>query len=113
MQTFDIGLDGSLSNRRVWAPTGKYVPDGICLDANGNIWMANPLGAECVLFAPGGEILDIVQTDQPTFACMLGGKEGKTLYILTAPTSIAQLVSQTRQGHVLAAEVAVGRAGLP
>ena len=33
---FDIGVDGSLVNRRVWAD--GVAPDGICTDAEGAIW---------------------------------------------------------------------------
>ena len=56
LTAFDIEDDGSLSNRRVWARVGLRAPDGICLDENGNVWVANALAPECVLVAPGGEI---------------------------------------------------------
>ena len=63
--------------------------------------------------APGGEILATVQTDQPCFACMLGGPDGLTLYMLTAPTSVAQLAATAAQGRVMAARVLSPRAGRP
>jgi sugar lactone lactonase YvrE len=88
-------------------------PDGICLDADGNVWVANALAPECVLVAPGGEILETVQTDQNCFACMLGGEDGRTLYMLTAPTSIAAIVSKSRQGHIVATKVTAPHAGRP
>ncbi|MFZ1490994.1 MAG: SMP-30/gluconolactonase/LRE family protein [Ilumatobacteraceae bacterium] len=113
LTAFDIAADGSLSNRRVWADLGTRVPDGICLDADGNVWVANPLAPECVLVAEGGEVLEVIVTDQPCFACMLGGPDGKTLYMCTAASSVATLARQARSGHVLTARVAVGHAGLP
>jgi sugar lactone lactonase YvrE len=113
LTAFDIGSDGSLSNRRVWASVGMRAPDGICLDANGNIWIANAIAPECVLFAPGGAVLETVETDQPCFACMLGGPDRNTLYLLTAPSSVADTVSVTRHGHVLAATVQTAGAGWP
>jgi sugar lactone lactonase YvrE len=113
LTAFDIAPDGSLSNRRIWAPVGMRAPDGICLDADGNVWIANALAPECVLVAPGGGILETVQTDQNCFACMLGGEDGRTLYIMTAPTSIADIVSQSRQGHIVAAQVTTPHAGRP
>jgi sugar lactone lactonase YvrE len=113
LTAFDIGADGSLSNRRVWASVGMRAPDGICLDANGNIWIANAIAPECVLFAPGGAVLETVETNQPCFACMLGGPDRNTLYLLTAPSSVADTVSVTRQGHVLAATVQTAGAGWP
>jgi sugar lactone lactonase YvrE len=113
LTAFDIAPDGSLSNRRIWADLGDRVPDGICLDAEGNVWVANPLAPECFLVAEGGAIIDLVTTDQPCYACMLGGPDGRTLFMCTAQTSVAELARQNRTGHVLTARVAVGHAGLP
>ncbi len=113
LTAFDIAADGSLSNRRVWAQVGMRAPDGICLDADGNVWIANALAPECVLVAPGGGILETVKTDQNCYACMLGGDDGRTLYMMTAPTSVGAVVSQSRQGRIVAARVNTGHAGRP
>ncbi len=64
LTAFDVGEDGSLTNRRQWASVGERAPDGICLDANGNVWVANALAPECALVAEGGEILATVETSQ-------------------------------------------------
>ena len=113
LTAFDIAADGSLSNRRVWAPVGMRAPDGICLDADGNVWIANAIAPECVLVAQGGEIVTTVSTDQPCFACMLGGGDGRTLFMMTAPTSVAEIVSASRQGRIMTAVVTTPRAGRP
>jgi sugar lactone lactonase YvrE len=113
LTAFDVAADGTLSNRRVWAPVGMRAPDGICLDANGHVWIANAIAPECVLVAPGGEIVATVATDQPCFACMLGGEDGRTLFMMTAPTSMAELVSASRQGHIMTAAVKTPRSGRP
>jgi sugar lactone lactonase YvrE len=113
LSAFDIGADGGLSNRRIWAALGMRAPDGICLDANGHVWVANAIAAECILVAPGGEILETVVTDQPCYACMLGGPERRTLYMMTAPSSVASIVSASRQGQVAVAEVRTAGAGWP
>jgi sugar lactone lactonase YvrE len=113
LTAFDIAADGSLSNRRVWAPVGMRAPDGICLDASGKVWIANAIAPECVLVAPGGEIVATVSTDQPCFACMLGGADGRTLFMMTAPSSLAEIASASRQGHIMTAAVQTPRAGLP
>ena len=113
LTAFDIAADGSLSNRRLWAPVGMRAPDGICLDADGHVWIANAIAPECVLFAPGGKVIAAVETDQPCFACMLGGPDRRTLYMLTAPTSVADLASASRQGRVMAVQVGTPGAGLP
>ena len=113
MTAFDVHPDGALTGRRVWAELGQRVPDGICLDADGRIWFANALAPECVLIAEDGKIVEVVDTAEPCFACMLGGDDGRTLYMLTAPTSVSAIASQSHSGKVLAARVEVPYAGLP
>jgi sugar lactone lactonase YvrE len=80
---YDIEDRGTLSNRRVWAAL-EHAPDGICADADGAIWAATVPGKQCMRVAEGGEVLDTVQADQGCFACMLGGEDGRTLFIATA-----------------------------
>jgi sugar lactone lactonase YvrE len=114
LTAFDIGSDGKLSNRRVWATTLPRIPDGIALDADGAIWIANPIAPECARFAEGGELLEVIQTgDQPCYACMLGGEDGRTLFMLTAESSVAHEVSKKATGRLLTATVDSPRAGLP
>lgn len=113
LTAFDIAPDGTLSNRRLWAPTWPRVPDGIALDAQGAIWIANPLAPECVRIAQGGAVLEVIETEQPCYACMLGGDDGRTLFMLTAKTSIGHVAAQSPQGKVLCATVEVPHAGLP
>ena len=113
MMAFDIGADGSLSNPRVWASLWPRVPDGIALDAEGNIWVANPIAPECVLVAEGGKILEVIETEWPCYACMLGGDDGRTLFISTAPTFEAHVASVSPKGKILTSRVDVPHAGLP
>ncbi len=113
LTAFDIDDGGSLSNRRVWADLGQRVPDGICLDAEGAVWVANPVARECFRVAEGGEILDIIETDNRCFACMLGGPDRSTLFMLTSQYSLAVEAAVRRTGNVLIAEVGTSGAGLP
>jgi sugar lactone lactonase YvrE len=113
LTAFDIAGDGSLSNRRVWADLGQRVPDGICLDTDGAVWVANPVANECFRVGEGGEILDIVETDQRCFACMLGGDDRRTLFMLTSQFSLAVEAAAHRTGNVLIADVDTPGAGLP
>lgn len=113
LTAFDVSPDGTLSNRRVWATVGMRAPDGICLDANGHVWIANAIAPECVLVAPGGGIVATVATDQPCFACMLGGDDRRTLFMMTAPSSVAAVVSKQREGRIVTARVDAPGAGLP
>ena len=113
LTAFDLAPDGTLSGRRVWASLPWCAPDGIRLDAEGLVWVANAIGPECLLVAEGGEIIDRVATSQTCFACMLGGPEGNTLYAVTAPISTEAVVSTTFAGRIEQTEVDVPGAGLP
>lgn len=113
LTAFDIHPNGDLSNRRVWASISPRVPDGICLDADGAIWVANPIAPECVRFAQGGEVLEVIETGQPCYACMLGGDDGRTLFMLTASSSDHGAAAAAQTGNILVANVDSPRAGLP
>jgi sugar lactone lactonase YvrE len=113
LTAFDRGPDGSLSNRRVWAMVGMRAPDGICLDANGHVWIANAIAPECVQVTPGGRIVATVRTSQPCFACMLGGPERRTLYMMTAPSSSPDVVRPAPRGAIECVEVETPGAGWP
>jgi sugar lactone lactonase YvrE len=113
LTAFDIAADGSLSNRRLWASIAPVVPDGIALDANGAIWVANALAPECVRIAEGGNVLETIDTGQNCYACMLGGDDGKTLFMLTAPTSLAHEAEKAPMGKIVIAKVDAPHAGRP
>ena len=113
LTAFDIGRDGTLSGRRVWASTMPRVADGITLDSAGAIWIANPLAPECARIAPGGAVIETVATSQNCYACMLGGDDGKTLFMMTAPTSFPDAAAATPKGRIETATVEAGHAGLP
>ena len=113
LSAFTIDDEGSLANRRVWATTWPRIPDGITLDADGHIWIASPRGSECALIAEGGDVLEVIDTGQPCYACMLGGDDGRTLFMLTARTSAAREAAASPTGRLLMATVDVPHAGLP
>ena len=80
---FAIEADGTLSGRRTWAEMPGMVPDGCTLDDQGTIWFADPVGNQVVRVREGGEILEKLPTPMGAFACMLGGDDGRDLYVLT------------------------------
>jgi sugar lactone lactonase YvrE len=83
LTAFDVAPDGTLANRRAWAELGQHRPDGICLDAEGAIWMATTRD-HLLRVAPGGSVLDRVDLPgRRAFACALGGGDGRTLFMLT------------------------------
>jgi sugar lactone lactonase YvrE len=80
---FDLQDDATLPGRRVWADL-EHAPDGICADADGAIWVATVPGKRCMRVREGGEILNEVSADRGCFACMLGGEDGRTLFVAAA-----------------------------
>lgn len=113
LTAFDISGDGSLSNRRTWAQLDKAVPDGICLDADDGIWVASPVSNEVLRVKEGGEVTDRIQVETQAFACMLGGDDRKTLFILTAESSSPVESESNRSGRVETIRVEFAGAGSP
>jgi sugar lactone lactonase YvrE len=113
LTAFDIAANGTLSNRRVWAQMEFIYTDGMCLDAEGQIWLANAIAPNCLRVREGGEVTAMVETSQVSFACMLGGEDRRSLYIMTAPTSDRFQIADTHDGRIEVVEVAVPGAGLP
>jgi len=117
LTAFDIAADGSLSNRRVWAELGQG-GDGICMDAEGAVWTpAFPDGRPCcVRVREGGEVLQRIELDKFCFACMLGGEDGKTLFMLVAEWRGVEHMNElfsSHTGQLLTAQAPSPHAGRP
>ena len=112
LSAFDIDEDGTLSNRRTFADLPGRAPDGIALDADGAVWVADANGNACVRVREGGEITNVVDTGRGCFACALGGPDRTTLFLLTGEGFSGQAIRK-RTGAIETVEVAVPGAGLP
>ena len=110
LTAFDIASDGALSNPRLWAQLEGQGGDGMCMDAEGAMWIA--AGARCVRVAEGGRVLDEVPLDRMAFACMLGGHDGRTLYICANEWTGSVDVA-ARTGRLYSTTVSVPHAGYP
>jgi sugar lactone lactonase YvrE len=125
---FEVRSDGSLGARRVWAkfgelPTTRVVaeaapqavvgPDGCCLDAEGALWIADTVNQRAIRVLDGGEIVDEVPAGTGVFACMLGGADGRTLFLCTAPDFDENARSAARDAKLMAVRVDVAHAGRP
>lgn len=129
LAAFDVADDGALSNRREWATFGpaptttdpqeaigavQLAPDGICLDAEGAVWVADAVGARVVRVREGGEILQEISTAPlGVFACMLGGDDGRTLFMCAAPSFAEHERRGAGESVLLTTQVEVPHAGLP
>jgi sugar lactone lactonase YvrE len=113
LTAFDIESDGSLNNRRIWAKLEGIFPDGICLDAEGAIWVAAPHPGEVIRVFEGGNISDRVAVSTRPYACMLGGDDRCTLFVCTAGSAIPDEVRVMPGGKIETIEAEVPGAGLP
>jgi sugar lactone lactonase YvrE len=128
LSAFDVAADGSLGPRRDWAALGApptsddvgavlagatFAPDGMCLDAEGCAWVADAVGNRVVRLAEGGEIRAEIPTGEGCFACMLGGDDGRTLFLCVAPDFDERARAASREGRILSTTVDVPHAGTP
>lgn len=114
LTAFDIAANGSLSNRRVWADLKDGTPDGICLDAENAVWYADVPAKRCVRVREGGEVLQTIELDRGCFACMLGGEDRRTLFLMAAEYPPATWgPDAARTGQVLTIEAPAPGAGWP
>lgn len=114
LTAFDIGTDGGLRNRRMWADLDDGVPDGICLDAEGAVWFADVPNKRCRRVREGGKILDEIVFDRGCFACMLGGADRKTLFVLAAEwRGPENMINGARTGQLLTIAAPAPGVGFP
>lgn len=114
LTAFSIGADGALSNRRLWAQLeAPALPDGICLDAEGAIWVASPSTKEVLRVREGGAIADRIGFDLQAIACMLGGADGRTLFILLADDTDPAFCAKTHTARIVTHRAPAARAGWP
>ncbi|GAA2564610.1 SMP-30/gluconolactonase/LRE family protein [Pseudonocardia hydrocarbonoxydans] len=119
---FPVDFDGSLGRRRDWArfgdhPTGTEVPDvlgalavapdGLCADVEGAVWVADALGERALRVRPQGAVVDTVEVGTGVYACALGGADGRTLFLCTAPGFAEHERRDTREAALLAVRVDV------
>ncbi|MFD8569147.1 SMP-30/gluconolactonase/LRE family protein [Streptomyces sp. NPDC059639] len=119
---FDIGEDGQLRNRRVWAEFGDLPTerefaglvtqlvvsgDGACLDAEGGLWIADAIGARLLRVTEGGTVTDEIRPGTNVYACALGGAQRRTLFACTAPDFFEEARRPVREAAIMALPVTV------
>lgn len=112
---FAVEADGTLSGRRTWAelPAGTH-PDGLCLDADGDVWVASYLAGEFLHVREGGEVRDRVSVPgRWAMSCCLGGDDGRSLLLCTAETTQDDYFAGRAVGHLDVVRVGVPGVGRP
>jgi sugar lactone lactonase YvrE len=113
LTAFTVDAHGDLSYRRVWAHLPGCHPDGLCLDAEGAVWVADATGHAVLRVHAEHGVIDRISTSQRhAYACMLGGEAGNTLFICTAP-GLGKTHAASCQGQIDWLQVQAPRAGLP
>jgi len=113
LTAFDIAADGGLSNRRVWAGVGEDHPDGVCLDAEGAAWYADVGNKRCVRVGEGGGVLQTIDLDRGCFACMLGGLDRRTLFLVAREWHGTDVSKGMGTGQLVTAPAPASGAGWP
>ncbi|MEM1390076.1 MAG: SMP-30/gluconolactonase/LRE family protein [Pseudomonadota bacterium] len=114
LTAFDIDNGGKLSNRRVWAAfTDARTPDGICLDEAGGVWIASPVSKEFLRVEEDGTITDVIPAGRQAIACMLGGADGKTLFMLSSESTHYEQCRELMSAEVRITRVKHAGAGWP
>ena len=111
--SYALDATGMPVDRRVWAEVEGLTPDGCCLDAEGRIWSADPVARRVVLIEEGGRVLHEIPTEQSAVACMLGGPDRRTLFIVTSKGTKPERVAGAGTGRIETVRVEVPGAGLP
>ncbi|MGM8887275.1 MULTISPECIES: SMP-30/gluconolactonase/LRE family protein [unclassified Psychrobacter] len=126
---FDINKDGTLGEKRDFASFGELgdepnlgvrignaeiLPDGLALDSEGAVWIADTLNQRAVRISEGGKILETIDTaPDGIFAVALGGQDGKTLFMCAAPDWDEASRKAETKGRMLSTQVKVDHAGTP
>jgi sugar lactone lactonase YvrE len=113
LTAFTIGTGARAADKREWAAVPGTFPDGICLDAEGAVWLADAVGRAAIRVRQGGEITDRIETEQGCYACTLGGSDGRTLFLLTGAFGPPERSRSEKKGRIEMVAVAVGAGGSP
>ena len=129
ISAFDAGTDGALHNRREWARfgglpsssdpvthlrTAEMTPDGMCADIDGAVWVADGMHNRVLHVRPDGEVVEEISTGSlGVYACMLGGDDGRTLFMCAAPSYLEHERKEAREGLLLTTRVEVPHGALP
>jgi len=101
LTAYDRDAAGKLTNRRVYKELGDRTPDGLCVDREDGIWVASFNTGEFIRVARNGEITDRIFCEgKRAITCVLGGRDGRTLYCSTFAGELADVAARKRAGAI-------------
>jgi sugar lactone lactonase YvrE len=115
LTSFTVDRSGALSAPRDWALLGEHTPDGVCLDADGAVWTGSPLTGQFLRVAAQRGVIDAIPTTNARWAvaCVCGGAQRRTLFCVTAETTLEDMPRGLGRAFIESVELAVGGAGFP
>ena len=114
LTAYDIDSAGGLSRRRVFADGLDGPPDGIALDDAGGVWTSMTLAHQFARVVAGGQVTDRIDIGgRAAIACMLGGPDRRTLFLVTTPEAYPQRLIGTSGSCVDTVRVEIPGAGFP
>jgi sugar lactone lactonase YvrE len=113
LSAYDVLPDGSVARPRVWADVRPNFPSSLTVDAEGAMWVADPVSKGLMRVKAGLGAVDWIPTgDHAPYSCALGGSDGRTLYVCTSGTSNPTRTVRDRSGRIEALRVEVPAAGV-
>ncbi len=93
---FEVLENGTLGEQKTFAhletPNRWSGPDGMKVDAEGNLYVTSPGGVH--VFDPEGELIELIAAPKTPTNCAFGGENGRTLFI-TAQDSVYSVEVKT------------------
>lgn len=92
VRAYEIGKEGGLENERVLIPSTDGVPDGLEVDAQGNVFVA---ARTVQVFSPAGKLLTAYELAEKPSNLVFGDATLQTLYV-TARTLVYRILLETK-----------------
>lgn len=113
IRAFDIGSQGALGRPRLYAELPGS-PDGLCLDAEGCLWVPLLFEGEFVRISPKGEVVErIAFPGMSAIACVLGGENRSTLFLCVCRVDRSVADAPIRKGEIHTVRAPASGAGRP
>ena len=107
VSAYDVGPDGGLADPRTWADLRPNVPAGGCRDAQGALWVADPINQGLMRVEQHRGATSWIPMTQSPYDCVLGGEDGRTLLVATSTSSDPDRTLDARPGRIVAVRVDV------